>query len=368
MNERVDEKSVHATTTVACNEKAVPVDAIEEWRPVVDWEHKYEVSNHGRVRNKNTQHILMPYGRWGMVHLADGSKGHRIRSTTISPVQCMVRTFCSDYVNGATIKYVDNNPTNTKLSNVVLVPPKTMDDYPDLEWRDVVGYEGFYKVSNTGLIYGILSNTMVKACSDKDGYLGLNLYKRGADGKNVRQSFKVHRLVAAAFLPNPENKPQIDHIDGVKTNNCVENLRWTSSKENINNPVTLAARNASIKEYWKDPENLARRAAKNRSPEFLEALHAAQHKPDFIAKMREVRRKDMRPVICLTNGANTYYDSIQTAHLDTGVDTKTITGACKRYEKGDKRTTPWRPWRGNMVTNFWRWATPEEVAQHTESN
>ena len=124
-------------------------------------------------------------------------------------------------------------------------------------WKDIEGYEGFYQVSNTGkvrsldrfinapTIFGDAKKVFKKGiilkgrCSKikRKGYvnyLNVALLKNG-----VRKQFYVHKLVACAFIPNPKNRPQVDHIDGNPNNNCVENLRWCTQKENNNNPITI---------------------------------------------------------------------------------------------------------------------------------
>lgn len=98
-------------------------------------------------------------------------------------------------------------------------------------WRDVIGFEGLYSVSSLGRVKG--REKILKPSDNGKGYMTVCLYK---DGKSYRKY--IHRLVAEAFIPNPDNKPQIDHIDTVKTNNSVENLRWTTPEENGNNPTT----------------------------------------------------------------------------------------------------------------------------------
>lgn len=115
----------------------------------------------------------------------------------------------------------------------------------EIEWRDVVGYEGKYKVSNTGL---------VKSCERK-----IRVYHRGYDGfrvvkeqlmktginnmgyewvslrtNNKGKTCFVHRLVAQAFIPNPNNLPYINHKDENPLNNQVDNLEWCSPKYNCN--------------------------------------------------------------------------------------------------------------------------------------
>ena len=101
-------------------------------------------------------------------------------------------------------------------------------------WSDIDGYEGLYQVSNLGRVKSLNYNKtgkerMLKPGTDGFGYLFVILYKN----RNQRL-FKVHRLVANAFIPNPDVKPEVNHKDEDKTNNCLTNLEWMTSKENNN--------------------------------------------------------------------------------------------------------------------------------------
>lgn len=113
------------------------------------------------------------------------------------------------------------------------------------EWRPAKGFEGLYEVSNTQKVrsleryvkcgYGKIKKIKGKILTPYicNGYYAYNLRKGGKTLKSY-----LHRLMAEAFIPNPESYPQIDHINTVRTDCRIENLRWCSSKQNQGNPLT----------------------------------------------------------------------------------------------------------------------------------
>ena len=101
-------------------------------------------------------------------------------------------------------------------------------------WRDIEGYEGKYQVSNKGRVKSLNyhrsdKKKILKQSKHKSGYLYVALYKDGE-----RKYYGVHRMVAQAFLSNPENYPEVNHKDENPLNNCVENLEWCTREYNIN--------------------------------------------------------------------------------------------------------------------------------------
>lgn len=103
-------------------------------------------------------------------------------------------------------------------------------------WQDVKNYEGLYQVSNLGRVKRVDAQRMLKA-SLTDGYFRICLCKY-----NIKKTYSVHRLVAEAFIPNPNNFPCINHKDEIKINNNAENLEWCTVKYNTNYGTALQRR------------------------------------------------------------------------------------------------------------------------------
>lgn len=114
-------------------------------------------------------------------------------------------------------------------------------------WKDLTGYIGIYQVSSNGRIKSLprkivrkngqvakVKETILKPGTDRYGYSFVVLCKN-----RTKRTTAIHRLVAAAFIPNPDNLPEIDHIDGDRANNHADNLRWNTRKQNANNPISI---------------------------------------------------------------------------------------------------------------------------------
>lgn len=126
-------------------------------------------------------------------------------------------------------------------------------------WKDIKGYEGYYQVSNLGNVRRL--PTIIKYKNEGfrnyppkdlipektyDGYLRIVLMK-----EHKKQRFQIHRLVADAFIPNPENKEQVNHINGNKADNRVENLEWCTSSENARHAFDVLGHTMKGKTYPK---------------------------------------------------------------------------------------------------------------------
>ena len=112
--------------------------------------------------------------------------------------------------------------------------------------KDIIGYEGLYAIEEDGRIWNCKYKKYLS------GYYGNDGYKRMCLRKNAnKEYFLLHRLIALAYIPNPDNKPYIDHIDRVRNNNSINNLRWVTKMENnqnmsLYNTNTTGEKNISV--------------------------------------------------------------------------------------------------------------------------
>lgn len=95
-------------------------------------------------------------------------------------------------------------------------------------WKDIKGYEGLYKISSFGKVKGLKRNKLLNIRNDRLGYNRVKLSKNGKS-----RLVPLHRALALTFIDNPKNKPNINHIDGNKSNNDLNNLEWCTQKENV---------------------------------------------------------------------------------------------------------------------------------------
>lgn len=178
------------------------------------------------------------------------------------------------------------------------------------QWRDVPNYEGLYQVSNLGRIRRMPKGKIRVQKATKNGYLQINLCK-----ENKIRWVGVHRLVATAFVPNPDNLPIVNHKDEDKHNNCVDNLEWVTPRQNavygtgIQRQIEKRRHNDPNKLRWKE----------------IAMKHAV--------KCCRYNKTD--------NSLVKQYNSLTEAAQDSGINIKTILNQCKG--KSQSRTsTYWR--------------------------
>lgn len=179
-------------------------------------------------------------------------------------------------------------------------------------WKDICGFEGLYQVSNLGRVkclsrakwngraFHFTNEKIMKPIPNNDGYLNIGLTK-----DKLRKHFPIHRLVTEAFIHNPENKPCVDHINTIRNDNRVENLRWVTRKENMNNPLTK--------------NNISKINSGTNHP-----MYGRKHSEETKSKLSEARSID---VVCVTTGVT--FSSAKEAGEYYNCCASDITKCCK---------------------------------------
>lgn len=237
----------------------------EIWKPIPQVNNYYEISNLGRVRsadriitrsdgrvyryNSKIMKIFKasPSDVTARVELSMHNKHKSYYISSLVAQAFLDVPYCSTMIFN-----IDGDPNNNVLSNLTL---DLKDTYwyqdkisADEEWRDVTNYSGIYQVSSYGRFrtlprmikhtrcgYNFRKGVIHSYSEDYSGddYISVQLWR---DGKYIQR--QLHVLIAEAFLPNLENKPQVNHKDGNKRNNAVSNLDWVTAKQNSHHAIS----------------------------------------------------------------------------------------------------------------------------------
>lgn len=163
----------------------------------------------------------------------------------------------------------------------------------------VIGFEDLYEVSEAGevyaldrkvkgkdgVIYSFKGKHKSKCLNKHTGYFMVHLYK-----ENVGHHRTIHSIVAEVFIPNPENKPEVNHIDGDKLNNCIDNLEWVTSSENKYHAINTGLRTYTNKLTEEELLDCLNRVIQGES--YLSLTQDVPYKVPFLStKLRKIARK-----------------------------------------------------------------------------
>lgn len=181
---------------------------------------EFEINEDGILRNVNTKHEFKKrqYSD-GYMYYAINTKSQRKR---IKVCELVAQAFIPNPNNKDSVLHKDGNKQNDNVSNLewISVPDNTD------EWEVIRDFPD-YEINKNGDVRNIHTKRLIGLNPNQNGYLVVNLYKNKKPYRRM-----VHILVATQYIPNPENKPIVNHIDENRTHNSVDNLEWVTAKEN----------------------------------------------------------------------------------------------------------------------------------------
>lgn len=176
--------------------------------------------------------------------------------------QCPIKVHVEGNYRFVSLSYAPYKNKQLSLKNIMdqcfedhIYKDHSVDDLEGEMWKDVIDWEDSYEVSNLGrirtkfrMVNGKAGPNSVpvypkikESYIDEDGYCRISLYE---DGRTELRG--VHQIVARAFLPNPDNLPQVNHLSGIKTDNRAENLEWATGTSNIQHSIAVGLRDPHV--------------------------------------------------------------------------------------------------------------------------
>lgn len=206
----------------------------EIFRPILRCP-EYFISNSGLIKNSKTGTILKSYlDRHGFCIVGVIYNG---KSISLYPHREVAETFIENIEKRRFVIHKDSNKLNNDASNLkwsgsVIKNEQIIKNLPGEVWKDLHEFGNIYEVSTLGRIYSKHTEKILVPDIDPNGYESVSL--RVSKLPSKFKTFRLHRLIAKTFIENSSNKPVVNHINAIRSDNRVENLEWVTTQENVN--------------------------------------------------------------------------------------------------------------------------------------